>query len=66
MNKTSNWLDILGVAVGAILIVVGAFVFISSEDKSAARPFLIPGMGLTVFSIAWLLLRKRRNNKASI
>ena len=66
-NKFILWQSIVGICLAYIVIITGAWFFVSSSDKTTGNVFFIIGLSLMVGSTAWYLaaLRERNKKKAS-
>ena len=60
MRKYLYWSSIIGMPLASLSIVLGAWVFVSSTDKSAARPFFIFGIVMLICSILWFVMLRRK------
>lgn len=61
MRKYPYWNAILSIPVSTILIIIGAWVFVNSSDKSNANAFFIAGLLVGFFGIMWYLISRKKN-----
>jgi hypothetical protein len=69
MHKFLFWQSIIGLILSSIVIIIGAWFFINSSDKTTGNMFFKLGLMLWASSLAWFavtLLRTRNKKKASI
>ncbi|MGB8190493.1 MAG: hypothetical protein WCF67_01180 [Chitinophagaceae bacterium] len=63
MKKYAYWNAILAIPASFILIMIGAWVFINSSDKSEANGYFIAGLLVGFFGIVWSLINRKMSNK---
>ena len=63
MKKYLYWNAVTSIPVGAILILIGAWVFINSSDKTGANGFFLAGIGVMFFGAIWYLIYRKKNNQ---
>ena len=63
MKKYAHWNAILSIQASAIFIIIGAWVYITSADKSNATGYFLAGLGIGFFGIIWYLIDRKWNNQ---
>jgi uncharacterized sodium:solute symporter family permease YidK len=62
-RKIIHWRAILSIPVSAIFVIIGAWVFITSSDKSQANGYFLAGLGIAFFGIIWYVIDRKWNNQ---
>jgi Na+/melibiose symporter-like transporter len=63
MKKYAYWNAVLSIPASAILILIGAWVFINSADKTEANGYFIAGLLVGVFGIIWFFINRKISNQ---